>query len=69
MVEIKVLPDGDEWTWKLRRKGGEWIARKETSVKRKFQAQKSAERASIMLEAEGVEVDLHLGYVNRCWSS
>lgn len=68
MIEIKVLPDGDKWTWKLRQKGRCWIAQKETAREDKSDARKSAKRMAEMLRAEGVEVDLHLGAVRpyRC---
>ncbi len=67
MLEIKVLPDGKLWTWRLRQKGRTCIARKNVSVKKKVEARRSAERMADMLRGEGVEVDLQLGYINRCW--
>ncbi len=68
MIEIRVLPDGKLWAWKLRQKGREWIACKATSRKKKADVQGSAVRAADMLRAEGADVDLHLGYVNHCWA-
>ncbi len=68
MIEIRVLPDGKLWTWKLRLPGGCWLARKNTSRKDKCDVRKSAKRFAEMLSGEGVKVKLELGPVRayRC---
>ena len=66
MIEIKVLPAGDKWTWKLRQTGRAWVCRKETAIADKKEVRRSAMRMAKLLGSYGHEVKIDLGYTRPC---